>query len=227
MAANEDLERIREAITGRPGPAPFTGGPRALTGPGKPGKPGGKGKKKGGPAPLPPGPAAAPPPAPVPPRRESGGGSILGGIAFLVAAAFVINGWFGSGGAPDLGSLTPPWSSGSSAGPGTYPDTTPGDDTYSAPEELRVSPRSGSAYTTVTVTGSGFIRDGLVKLTFHATAMGEARTDGDGDFSARMRLPSPDFYGRFPGQTFSISATEYTRDGTYQGNGPAVEFHVN
>ncbi|MFI8891730.1 hypothetical protein [Streptomyces paradoxus] len=70
-------------------------------------------------------------------------------------------------------------------------------------------------------------RDGLVKLAFHATAMGEAHTDGNGDFTARMSLPSPDFYGRFPGQTFSISTTEYTRDGTYQGNGPGVGFHVN
>jgi hypothetical protein len=226
MAANEDLERIREAITGRPGPAPFTGGAQSFPGTGKTGKPAEKGKKKGGPAPLPPGPAAVPPPAPR--REESGGGSgILGGIAFLVAAAFVINGWINSGGLPGFGSATPPWSSGSSAGSGSHPDTAPEDDTYSAPEELRVSPRSGSAHTTVTVTGSGFIRDGRVKLTFHATAMGEARTDGDGDFTARMRLPSPDFYGRFPGQTFSINTTEYTRDGTYQGNGPGVGFHIN
>ncbi|GGV13071.1 hypothetical protein GCM10010260_60000 [Streptomyces filipinensis] len=228
MTANEDLNRIRQAITGRPGPAPVAGGPGALTGKG--GTPGaaGKDKKKGGPAPLPSRPAPLPPrPAPPPPpRSRDRGQGILGGIMFLVAAAVVIAGWTGSHALPPFGTHAPSWSSGSSAGAGAYPGVPPDDDSYSAPKELRVSPESGPAASTVTVSGSGFIHNGLVKLTFHATSMGEVESDGNGDFTARMRLPDPEFYGHFPGQTFSISSTEYTRDGTYQGNGPDARFRV-
>lgn len=221
MTANEDLNRIRQAVTGEAGPAPLAGGPGAVTGKGKAPSAGGKGKKKGGPAPLPPRPA--PPP---PPRERDSGQGLLGGIMFLVVAVVVIAGWAGSYDLPDFGSHAPHWSSGSSPGSGSYRDVSPDDDSYSAPKELRVSPRSGPAASTVTVSGSGFIHDGLVRLTFHATAMGEVQSDGNGDFTARMRLPDPGFYGHFPGQTFSISTTEYTRDGTYQGNGPAVGFRV-
>ncbi|MFI9821059.1 hypothetical protein ACIHFC_11395 [Streptomyces sp. NPDC052013] len=163
---------------------------------------------------------------------------ILGGVAFLVAAAFVVHGWVDSGHLPGFGSR-PPWSSSSSQEPGTDPgaeappgpgrhkDPALGSDSHAAPQQLSVSPRSGSMWTTVTVTGSGFTRNGVVRLTFHATAMGAVNIDGDGDFTARMRLPSPDFYSRFPGQTFVISTTEYTRDGAYQGNGPVAAFHVD
>ncbi|MCU7827121.1 hypothetical protein [Kitasatospora sp. DSM 101779] len=95
------------------------------------------------------------------------------------------------------------------------------------PKTLAISPRSGSTRTTVTLTGSGFIRNGTVRFVFHASRMGETGTDGEGRFTARLSLPRPDFYAHFAGQTFSISTTEYTRAGEYQGNGPSVGFHVN
>ncbi|MBN6054354.1 hypothetical protein JYK22_20610, partial [Nonomuraea sp. RK-328] len=122
----------------------------------------------------------------------------------------------------------PSWLSGPSAGSGPGPGTSGGSDSYTergAPK-LRISPKRGSARTTITVTGSGFIRNGQVKLTFHAHHMGTARTDGKGRFKARMRIPNAGFYGHFPGQTFSISTTEWTRGGAYQGNGPRIGFHL-
>ncbi|WP_030270216.1 hypothetical protein [Streptomyces sp. NRRL B-24484] len=81
--------------------------------------------------------------------------------------------------------------------------------------------------TTVTLTGSGFIRNGTVRFVFHASQMGGAGTDSEGRFTAGLQLPSPDVYARFPGQTFSISTTEYTRAGGYRANGPSVGFHLN
>lgn len=209
MTANEDLEKIREAVTGRPGPAFDLG-----TGPS------GKGKKKGGPAPLPREPVPIPPPPPPPQERRTGAGGFLGGIAILVIAVIVGNAWF-NGELPSQFGLGRPSSSAGSPRFGTS-------ESYDAPVEkkLKISPKRGSIRTTITLTGSGFIRNGQVRLTFHATQMGVARTDGKGRFKVRMRIPSPDFYAHFPGQTFSISTTEWTRDGGYAGNGPRAGFHL-
>ncbi|NUW31070.1 hypothetical protein HTZ77_06500 [Nonomuraea sp. SMC257] len=245
MTANEDLEKIRRAVTGRAGPAspyaetPHAGGPAAPQTPGtpdpyEPGPPAapggktaaGKGKKKGGPSPLPPDatPARRPEPEPEPSERRSGGG-VLFTILLLVATVFAVNYVTES----DLSRLDlPSWLSGPSAGTGTGQGTSGGSGSYAerGTPKLKISPRSGSVRTTITVTGSGFIRDGQVRLIFHAHLMGTARTDGKGRFKARMRIPDADFYGHFPGQTFSISTTEWTRDGTYQRNGPRVGFHL-
>ncbi|MER6950249.1 hypothetical protein ABT294_40150 [Nonomuraea sp. NPDC000554] len=204
MTANEDLEEIRRAVTGRSGPAPSPAG--------SPGKP----KKKAGPAPLPPDPAPVPPP---PPRRRTDAGGVLGGIVLLVVAAFVINAWAGGGLLSRLGFDRPPWVS---AAPGaSRPDSAT---SSHAEKRLKISPKRGTTRTTITLTGSGFIRNGQVRLIFHSTQMGVARTDGKGRFKVRMRIPSPGFYGHFPGQTFSISTTEWTRDGAYEGNGPRAGF---
>ncbi|MEV0197575.1 hypothetical protein [Nonomuraea sp. NPDC050691] len=260
MTANEDLERIRQAVTGRAGPAtpsvqgphvqgphvegPYVQGPHVegprVQGPHVEGSPGpyaagpavsegktaGKGKKKGGPAPLSPDPPPARPsePAPAPPERRSGGG-VLFTILLLVATVFAVNYLTES----DLSRLQlPSWLSGPSAGSSQGPGTSGGSGAYAGRGEprLKISPRRGSARTTITVTGSGFIRNGQVRLTFHAHLMGTAKTDGTGRFKTRMRVPNAGFYGHFPGQTFSISTTEWTRDGVYQGNGPRVGFHL-
>ncbi|MEZ0077282.1 hypothetical protein [Planotetraspora sp. GP83] len=216
---NDDLGKIREAIIGQQ-----TGG-KLFKGP--------YGKGKGGPAPLRPEPL---PPAPAPPPRQGRSLSdIVGGIVTLgVLAAIGI--WIltadpGPFARPHSGA--PAWYSGSGTdGGGSYSGsgggTSVSGDSYVRPTtpRLKVSPRSGSVWRTLTFTGTGFPPDSEIRLVFHATEMGSARTSHKGRFTVRLKVPNAGFYAHFPGQTFSISTTYWSLDGAYRGNGPGASYHV-
>jgi hypothetical protein len=85
--------------------------------------------------------------------------------------------------------------------------------------ELTLSPAAGPVDTVITVSGVGYLANGIASITFHASQMGEARTDCSGRFSVSLRIPRPDFYRNFAGDTFDVTAIELTADGEYRGNG--------
>ena len=90
----------------------------------------------------------------------------------------------------------------------------------SAPRpELTLSPAAGPVDTVVTVSGVGYLANGVANVTFFADQMGEAETDCSGRFSVSLRIPNPDFYRKFRGGTYEVRATELTAGGEYRGNG--------
>jgi hypothetical protein len=94
--------------------------------------------------------------------------------------------------------------------------------------ELTLSPTQGSVETEITVSGTGFIPNGIVEIVFHADHMGEVQTDCHGAFTATLAIPQKDFYRNFPNQSFDVHTTELTSGGQYQGNGDfnGAQFHV-
>ena len=91
---------------------------------------------------------------------------------------------------------------------------------------LTLQPNRGDINTKITAIGVGFVRNGKVKLTFHATDMGEADTDCAGHFSITAPIPNPNFYAHFPNEQFDIHTTEYTGTGQYTGNGDSKPFYL-
>ncbi|MCA2175082.1 hypothetical protein LDL08_02675 [Nonomuraea glycinis] len=145
-------------------------------------------------------------------------GEIVGGLLTVAAIGiWIVN--------ADPGPFAPPhppthqdvYDSGSGDGGSGLSAATP---------KLKASPESGSVRRVLSLTGAGFPPDSEIRLTFHATAMGSARTNSRGSFKAKLKVPSADFYAHFPGQTFSISTTYWTLDGVYRGNGPGTSYRV-
>jgi len=93
---------------------------------------------------------------------------------------------------------------------------------------LTLSPTQGTINTKITVSGVGFIPNGHVNITFHASQMGEATTDCHGAFGLTLPIPEKEFYQHFPNQSFDVHATEWTSSGQYQGNGDfnGAQFHL-
>jgi serine/threonine-protein kinase len=103
----------------------------------------------------------------------------------------------------------------------TPAETTPAQDPGcpSAPG-LSLSPTSGGLSTRITVSGSGVVHNGRVKVYFHADVMGSAVTTGGGCFQVTLPIPNADFYAHFPNQRFEVGIVEYDINGNYVGNGP-------
>jgi len=92
--------------------------------------------------------------------------------------------------------------------------------------KLSLTPSRGGIKTKIMVRGVGFVRNGLVKISFHATDMGEVNTDCAGQFSATLAIPDPGFYSHFGNSQFDIHTTEYDGHGTYVGNGDSKSFFL-
>jgi hypothetical protein len=85
--------------------------------------------------------------------------------------------------------------------------------------DLTVSPTQGGINTKITVSGVGYVPNGKVSITFHASPMGSAPTDCHGVFRVTLPIPNRDFFSHFPNQSFTVHATEWSSSGQYQGNG--------
>jgi hypothetical protein len=57
----------------------------------------------------------------------------------------------------------------------------------------------------VAVTGNGYCPDALLEIRFHTRAIGEARTDGDGEFSVEVTIPGT--FDAFAPAQFDIIAS--------------------
>lgn len=70
---------------------------------------------------------------------------------------------------------------------------------------LGLSTGRGPSGTLVAVTGNGYCPDAVLEIRFHTRAIGEARTDGDGEFSVEVTIPGT--FDAFAPAQFDIIAS--------------------